>query len=81
VERVRSRGQVNRRRVRLKFSTFEPPAAGTRLNVDGKELGLVTSAAFSPKAGTAIGMGYSRREHDTPGSILDFEDGTAEVVA
>jgi folate-binding protein YgfZ len=82
VERVRSRGQVNRRRVNLKFSTPEPPAAGTRLSVDGKELGLVTSSAFSPKAGTAIGMGYSRREHDTPGSILDVDDGTAaEVVA
>jgi len=26
-------------------------------------------------------MGYSRREHDTPGSILEFEDGTAEVIA
>jgi folate-binding protein YgfZ len=82
VERVRSRGQVNRRRVNLKFSTPEPPAAGIRLSVDGKELGLVTSSAFSPKAGTAIGMGYSRREHDTPGSILDVDDGTAaEVVA
>jgi folate-binding protein YgfZ len=81
VERVRSRGQVNRRRVKLKFSTPEPPAAGTRLSVDGKELGLVTSSTFSPKAGTAIGMGYSRREHDTPGSILDIEDGTtAEII-
>jgi folate-binding protein YgfZ len=81
VERVRSRGQVNRRRVNFKFSTPEPPAPGTRLSVDGKELGLVTSSGFSPKAGTAIGMGYSRREHDTAGSVLDFEDGTAEVVA
>src|ERR1700723_679417 len=80
VERVRSRGQVNRRRVRLKFSTPEPPPAGPRLSVDGKELGLVTSSAFSPKAGTAIGMGYSRREHNAPGAILDYDGGTAEVV-
>jgi folate-binding protein YgfZ len=82
VERVRSRGQVNRRRVRLKFSSPAPPAFGTRLTADGKELGLVTSSAFSPQAGTAVGMGYSRREHDTPGTILDVDDGsTAEVVA
>jgi folate-binding protein YgfZ len=81
VERVRSRGQVNRRRVRLKFSTPEPPPAGTRLSVDGKELGLVTSSAFSPKANTAIGMGYSRREHDSPGTTLDVDNGTtAEIV-
>jgi folate-binding protein YgfZ len=81
VERVRSRGQVNRRRVKLKFSTSEPPPPGARLSVDGKELGLVTSSTFSPKAGTAIGMGYSRREHDTPGSILEVDNGTtAEIM-
>jgi folate-binding protein YgfZ len=80
VERVRSRGQVNRLRVKLKFSAPEPPPPGTRLSVEGKELGLVTSAAFSPKFGTAIGMGYSRREHNAPGAILDYDGGTAEVV-
>ncbi len=81
VERVRSRGQVNRRRVRLKFSTPEPPQPGTRLTAEGKELGLVTSSAFSPQASTAIGMGYSRREHDAPGTQLDVDDGTtAEVI-
>ena len=80
VERVRSRGQVNRLRVKLKFSAPEPPPPGTRLSVEGKELGLVTSSAFSPKAGTAIGMGYSRREHNAPGAILDYDGGTAEVV-
>ena len=81
VERVRSRGQVNRLRVKLKFSTPEPPPFATRLSAEGKELGLVTSSAFSPKAGTAIGMGYSRREHNAPGAILDYDGGTAEVVA
>ncbi|HEY4877833.1 MAG TPA: glycine cleavage T C-terminal barrel domain-containing protein [Candidatus Acidoferrales bacterium] len=80
VERVRSRGQVNRRRVRLKFSTPEAPPPGTRLSVDGKELGLVTSSAFSPQENAAIGMGYSRREHNAPGAILDYDGGTAEVV-
>lgn len=79
VERVRSRGQVNRVRVRLKFSTPEPLPFATRLNSEGKEVGIVTSSAFSPKANTAIGMGYSRREHNAPGTILDFDGGTAEV--
>jgi folate-binding protein YgfZ len=80
VERVRSRGQVNRLRVKLKFSTPEPPPFATRLTVEGKEIGIVTSSAFSPKLGTAIGMGYSRREHNAPGAMLEFEAGTAEVV-
>jgi folate-binding protein YgfZ len=80
VERVRSRGQVNRVRVKLKFSTPEPPPFATRLSAEGKEVGLVTSSAFSPKARAAIGMGYSRREHNAPGTVLEFDGGTAEVL-
>ena len=80
VERVRSRGHVNRKRVGLKFSAVEPPMAGTKLRAAGVEVGYVTSSAFSPAAGTAIGMGYLRREHNTPGSIVEYDRGTAEVA-
>lgn len=79
VERVRSRGHVNRKRVTLKFSTATPPLPGTKLRASGAEVGYITSAAFSPAAGTAIGMGYVRREHFAPGSILEFDSGTAKV--
>lgn len=79
VERVRSRGHVNRKRVSLKFSTSEPPAAGTKLRAGGAEVGFVTSAAFSPANGTSIGMGYVRREQFAPGSTLEFDGGTADV--
>jgi aminomethyltransferase len=81
VERVRSRGHVNRKRVSLKFSTGAPPDPGAKLRVGGAEVGYVTSSAFSPAANTAIGMGYLRREHNTTGSIVEFEGGTAEVTA
>jgi folate-binding protein YgfZ len=86
VERVRSRGHVNRRRVQLKFSTAAAPEPGTKLRAagaegaNGAEVGYVTSAAFSPAADTAIGMGYLRREHNSPGSVVEFEGGTATVV-
>lgn len=79
VERVRSRGHVNRRRATLEFSTREAPEFATRLMAEGKEVGIVTSAAFSPRAGAAIGMGYVRREHGSPGSLLQYEGGSAEV--
>jgi len=80
VERVRSRGQVNRRRVRLQFSAPMPPEFGAHLFSAGKEVGLVTSAAFSPQARAAVGMGYLRREHIAPGSVVDFDGGTATVL-
>src|SRR5258708_4377968 len=45
VERVRSRGQVNRVRVLVKFDTSDPPAAGITLMADGKEAGQITRTA------------------------------------
>jgi folate-binding protein YgfZ len=80
VERVRSRGHVNRKRVRLRFSTATPPPPGTKLRASGTEVGSITSAGFSPQTGTAIGMGYLRREQFAVGSSVDYEGGTAAVV-
>jgi folate-binding protein YgfZ len=81
VERVRARGQVHRRRVSLQFSGTAVPRNTTPLLVAGKEVGYVTSAAHSPALGRVIGMGYLRREHQAPGSRVDWEGGSAEVVA
>jgi folate-binding protein YgfZ len=80
VERVRSRGHANRRLTELQFSDAEAPAAGTILLHDGKEIGEVTSAAFSPALGRAIGLGYVRREHAAVGTHLDASGATAEVI-
>ena len=81
VERVRSRGQVNRMRVLLKFDTNEPPAAGTSLTADGKEIGHTTRSAFSPNLQAAIGKGYVRRENSGLGSEVSCASGKAVVIA
>ena len=80
VERVRSRGHVNRKRVPLKFSTSTPPAAGTKLRANGSEIGFVSSAAAMPNGQPAIGMGYVRKEQFAPGSVMEFDGGTATVI-
>jgi aminomethyltransferase len=80
VERVRSRGHVNRKRVSLQFSTAQPPAPGTKLRAGEAEIGFVTSAAFSPAAGAAIGMGYVRREQFAPGSLVELDSATTAMV-
>jgi folate-binding protein YgfZ len=77
VERVRSRGQVNRKRVRLIFSGDVVPEAGTALTVDSKEAGYVTRAARIWEPVRIIGMGYLRRE---AGSTLEWSGGTATVT-
>ena len=81
VERVRSRGQVNRVLAGLRFASAAPPAAGAPLLAEDKEAGYVTRAAFSPAAGVVIGMGYLRREHSTPGQKLACAGEDAEVIA
>ena len=81
VERVRSRGQVNRQRVRIAFSGEAVPEAGTPLMMEGKEFGFVTRAArvwdFTPPR--ILGMGYVRKEGNAQGTTLQWEAGTATV--
>ena len=79
VERVRSRGQVNRRRVDLIFEGAGVPAAGETLTVDGKEAGFVTRAAVPSFLSHAIGMGYVRKDYNAVGSKLSWLGGTATV--
>jgi folate-binding protein YgfZ len=81
VERVRSRGQVNRVRTSLRFDTNEPPAPGSPLTSEGKDVGYVTRTGFSPDSNAAIGMGYARREKSGPGSVLDCGGTKATVIA
>jgi len=82
VERVRSRGQVNRVRVLLKYETREAPVSGTLLFTDGKEIGATTRSSFSPRLSTFIGMAYLRREKSEPGSVVKLPDhSTATVIS
>jgi aminomethyltransferase len=80
VERVRSRGQVNRRRVGLRFTGDAVPSSGEVLTADGKEAGHVTRAAFSPTMSCAIGMGYVRKENNELGQELQWRGGRATVT-
>jgi aminomethyltransferase len=80
VERVRSRGHVNRRLTELQFSAAVAPPAGTDLLRDGNEAGSVTSTGYSPLLGRAIGLGYVRREHSALGTILDAAGARVEVI-
>jgi folate-binding protein YgfZ len=80
VERVRSRGQVNRVRVSLQFTVSGAVAAGTALLADGKEVGYVTRSGFSPVVKAWIGMGYVRREKSGAGTELGIAGGSASVI-
>jgi folate-binding protein YgfZ len=72
VERIRSRGQVRRR-----FTGFEVngplPGAGSKIQMEGKDVGEITSAVSLPlaKGERPVALGYIRREAATPGKTVD----------
>jgi len=81
VERVRSRGHVNRRRVSLHFSGDNIPEPGVPLTAgDGKEVGSVTRAARVWDPPRIIGMGYVRKDAEAPGTDVYWSGGTATII-
>jgi folate-binding protein YgfZ len=80
VERVRSRGHVNRRLTGLKFPSGARPEPGAKLTAAGSEAGHVTSTAFSPLLACPIGLAYLRREYASAGTRLDASGALAEVI-
>ena len=81
VERIRSRGQVRR-----KFTGFNIegalPAAGSKIQVDGKDVGEITSAASLPATSgeRRVALGYIRREAATPGKQVEAAASAATVA-
>ena len=74
ISRIRTYGQVAKALRGLRCDIL--PNHGDKLLLGGKEVGYVTSAAFSPVLKANIALGYVRREHNAMGTKLDG----AEIV-
>lgn len=81
VERIRSRGHVNRALQLMEIATPEPPHAGAKLTLDGKDAGEITSAGFSPSRGATLALGYVRMEATQPGKTLHLGELPVALVA
>ena len=78
VERIRARGAVHRAFVG--FEVEGPvPAAGTKIQSEGKDVGEITSIAAEPLKGKRLALGYLRRELLATDKTLTA--GEAEVKA
>ncbi|MBM3764253.1 MAG: folate-binding protein YgfZ [Acidobacteria bacterium] len=64
VERVRSRGHVNKVLTRLQLPT--PAAPGAKVMSGEKEVGAVTSSAFDPRNNVTVALAYVRVEALAP---------------
>ncbi|HMA82494.1 MAG TPA: glycine cleavage T C-terminal barrel domain-containing protein, partial [Candidatus Binatia bacterium] len=73
VERIRSRGHVNRKLCGLWLDGETAVAAGDKITVERKENGVVTSSVVSPRLGRPLALGYVGKEHWAPGTELSVE--------
>lgn len=68
VERIRSRGHVNKKLIGIKCDGDTVPESGDAVESEGRErIGSITSATFSPHCGASIALGYVAREHAVAG--------------
>ncbi len=78
VERVRSRGHVNRTMMGFRLQGHAVPPAGATLFSGGKETGEVTSAAEAPDGGV-YGLAWVRIPHNKPGLTVGIDGRPAEL--
>jgi folate-binding protein YgfZ len=81
IARIHHLGHVNWSLCGLSFDGSDVPAAGDTLRVGDKEVGNVTSAAFSIGLERPIALAYLRREHAEPGTEIVVGSSQARVAS
>jgi folate-binding protein YgfZ len=84
IVRIKHRGHVAKKLTGLRFQTEKRIEPGTIIkSSDGKEIGKLTSTAFSPKLEATIALGYVRYEFLTAGTTVvidpEIQATTAEL--
>jgi folate-binding protein YgfZ len=76
----RGHGRVARRLVGLKLAAATVPARGDAIRSGEREIGQVTSAAYSPLLDTPVALGYVHRDFTEPGTSVDVAGHPATVA-
>jgi aminomethyltransferase len=81
VERIRSRGHVNKKLTGLLLDGPDPANSGDAVQADGKEIGRITSSVSSPRLKRPIAMAYLNKDYWTPGTALSIIRNGATISA
>ncbi|HVI70719.1 MAG TPA: glycine cleavage T C-terminal barrel domain-containing protein [Pyrinomonadaceae bacterium] len=81
IVRIKHRGHVAKKFTGLRFQTEERIEPGAIIKSEGKEIGKVTSTAFSPKLAATIALGYVRYEYLTPGTTVVIDPEIEATIA
>src|SRR5688500_3859378 len=78
----RGGGRVAKKLVRVRFDAGAPPPdAGATLQSDGRDIGRVTTAVWSPREAAAVALGYVHRDLARDGAEVQLADGRRGVVS
>jgi folate-binding protein YgfZ len=77
----RGHGRVAKKLVGLVFQGTAVPVAAATISAAGRDIGHVTSAAWSPALQRPIALGYVHRDFTTDGTHVDVGGATAVVTA
>ena len=81
VERIRSRGHVNKRLCGLWLEGETPADAGSIIEAAGKQVGAVTSSVVSPQLEQPIALAYLNKDSWTPGNEVSVKRGQTSCRA
>lgn len=79
IERIRSRGHVNRKLSGIVLEGETPAKPGSPIEANGKAAGTITSSVISPRLSRPIALGYVGREFWTAGTPIMVRSGTDET--
>ena len=77
----RGHGRVARKLVGVVLEGTAVPPAGAAVRSEGREIGHVTSPAFSPALGRGIALAYLHRDFVQPGTPVSIDGTTGAVTA
>ncbi len=85
VERIRSRGHVNKKLAGLSLEGDRPAKRGDKIRVGEKEVGEITSSVLSATLKRPLALGYLHRDYLQPGTRVSIDHNgktlSAEVSA
>jgi folate-binding protein YgfZ len=73
MERIRSRGHVNKKLTGLLLDGSQTPQRGNLVILAGQKIGTITSATHSLMLGQPVALAYIHREHWDPGTRVEVE--------
>jgi len=81
VERIRSRGHVNKKLMGLQLNGRIQPRGGDLLLLGNKEIGTITSSTYSPTRERPLALAYVHRDYWMPGTPVQVKSAGGRLDA